>query len=264
MTQIKNVIQFLEQKVPLKWQEDFDNSGLQLGDINQNLTGVLICLEVNATIINEAIRKKANLIISHHPLILKQSLKQIVPTDKTGALIFQAIEHHICIYAMHTNLDKADFGVSYILAQKLGLQNLEILDAEYDDSHTKIGLGYCGFLKESVSFEYFMQEVKQKLHLQSLKYQQRHNHSVSKVAVCGGSGAFLTNKAYISQVDVYITGDVKYHDYMEMNYPLNILDVGHYESEVLVKDVIFDIICEKFINFAVSKSEDEYSSIKYY
>src|SRR5574344_866678 len=261
--QIKEVLRLLEDKVPLKWQEDYDNSGLQVGDTTQELSGILICLDPTSAVLDEAIRKKANLVISHHPLIFKQPLKQIVPQDKTGGLIFKAIENHICVYAMHTNLDKAEFGVSYKLAQKLALMHLSILEQEEVDGAI-VGLGYYGDLKQPCSFDQFMDEVKQKLNLQSFKYQQKQNDLVRRVAVCGGSGASLIEKAYNCNSDVYITADLKYHEYMDLNYPLNILDIGHFESEVYAKDVIFDIICENFINFANSKSEDEMSSVKYY
>lgn len=123
---IQEIISYFEQRVPKSLKEDFDNVGLLIGNSDIKCTGVLITLDVTKNIIQEALVKKCNLIISHHPLIFK-GLKSITPTDPIGKLSIQAIQNNIVIYAAHTNLDNAPFGVSHILAEKLGLKNMKPL-----------------------------------------------------------------------------------------------------------------------------------------
>ena len=262
LTKIKEIIRFLEEKAPLQWQESFDNCGLQVGDTEQNTIGVLTALDFSLTVLEEAVQKNCNLIIAHHPLILKHPLKQISPDTAVGQLIFYAIEHRLCLYAMHTNLDKAPFGVSNIIAKRLGLINLSILLPDTLNPHT--GLGMTGELKKNQTFEHFLNHLKKELHLNGLKYKKNHDRPVSKIAVCGGSGAFLIGQAELQQADVLVTGDLKYHDYLEAATSLNLVDIGHFESEVLVKDIIFNMVSKNFSNFATSKSEKEFSLIRYY
>jgi len=262
LTKIKEITRFLQEKAPLQWQEPWDNCGLQVGDTAQNLTGVLIALDFSLTVLEEAVQKNCNLVIAHHPLILKHPLKQISPHESTGQLIFYAIEHKLCLYAMHTNLDKAPFGVSDIITKRLGLENLTFLLP--DAMNPNIGLGMTGNLKKVQTFEDFLKHLKKELHLNGLKYKKNHDRPISKIAVCGGSGAFLTAQAELQNADVLVTGDLKYHDYLEAATSLNLVDIGHFESEVLVKDIIFDMISKNFSNFAISKSEKEISLIRYH
>ena len=261
-TKIKEITRFLEEQAPLQWQESWDNCGLQVGNTEQNITGILIALDFSLTVLEEAVQKNCNLIIAHHPLILKHPLKQISLDESVGQLIFYAIEHKLCLYAMHTNLDKAPFGVSDIIAKRLGLEHLNFLLP--DAMNPNIGLGMTGNFKKTETFEDFLKHLKKELHLNGLKYKKNHDRPISKVAVCGGSGAFLIPQAELQNADVLVTGDLKYHDYLEAATSLNLVDVGHFESEVLVKDIIFDIVSKNFSNFATSKSEKESSLIRYY
>ncbi len=125
---IKDILDCIERKAPLHLQESYDNAGLQVGDASREVTGVLLCLDVTPTVLQEAIDKGVNLILSHHPLIFK-GIKSICKGDALGDLLLSAIEHHITIYSAHTNLDSMLGGVSYALAKQLGLKNLTPMDA---------------------------------------------------------------------------------------------------------------------------------------
>jgi dinuclear metal center YbgI/SA1388 family protein len=123
---IKEVLNYLEVICPTAYQESYDNCGLITGDKEQDIKGVLICLDSTEEIVKEAIQRKCNLIIAHHPIIFSP-IKQITGKTYAERTIISAIKHNICIYAIHTNLDNIYNGVNHKIAEKIGLKNLSIL-----------------------------------------------------------------------------------------------------------------------------------------
>lgn len=126
MTKIKEVLKHIEYIAPLARQEGYDNSGLHAGDPEMEISGVLITLDITEAVVDEAIMQNCNLIISHHPLIFKP-IKSITPKSEPGRCLLKAIRHNIALYAAHTNLDNVMGGVNSMIGQKLGLNNLHIL-----------------------------------------------------------------------------------------------------------------------------------------
>lgn len=123
---IKQIIQSLEERLPLWMQEEYDNSGLQVGDPSQEATGVLLCVDITEEVIYEAVQLRCNLIISHHPLLFK-GLKQIGIDSYIERCVTLAIKADICIYAAHTNADNAPDGLNAYLAKDLGLHSVRPL-----------------------------------------------------------------------------------------------------------------------------------------
>lgn len=131
MYKIKDVIREIEAFAPLPLQESFDNSGIQVGDVNQLATGALLCLDVTETVVDEAITLGCNLIIAHHPLIFKP-LKKLTGSNYIERCVIKACQHNIVVYAAHTNLDNAHGGVNFYLAEMIGLQNVRVLSPQKD------------------------------------------------------------------------------------------------------------------------------------
>ena len=123
---IKEIIQTIEQMAPLPLQESYDNSGLQVGDVSREVTGILLCIDVTEDVIDEAISLGCNLVISHHPIAFRP-FKSLTGKNYVERCMLQAIRHDIALYAAHTNLDNAWGGVNYKLAEMLELQNVKIL-----------------------------------------------------------------------------------------------------------------------------------------
>ena len=123
---VKDILNCITEVAPLQWQESYDNAGLQVGDLNAEVHKALIALDVTEALVDEAIAKNCDLIVSHHPLIFK-GLKHITPQSYIERIVMKAIKHDIAIISMHTNLDNSYLGVSRILAERLGLKNLHIL-----------------------------------------------------------------------------------------------------------------------------------------
>lgn len=117
------------------------------------------------------------------------------------------------------------------------------------------GAGMIGELKQEMALTGFLKNVKKALNAQAIKHNTPIKKPVKKVAFCGGSGSFLISKAYAAGADVFITSDIKYHDFFEHQNEMTIVDAGHYETEQFTKVLLYEIIKEKFTNFALQISE---------
>jgi dinuclear metal center YbgI/SA1388 family protein len=129
-TQVRQITDFMHQWAPPEIKLSYDNVGLLVGDSSSAVNRVLVCLDVTEEIVDEALEKKCELIVSHHPLIF-QKISSINPTDEQGRIIYKMIRNNIALLCTHTNLDAALDGVSFVLANNLGLDNLQFLDKNY-------------------------------------------------------------------------------------------------------------------------------------
>lgn len=236
MLTLAQIISRIEQSCPLQWQETFDNSGLQVGNPAKPCRRLLLALDMTAPVLREAIAEKVDLIITHHPLLF-HGLKSLDGSTYQGKLIYGLIEHDIALLSLHTNLDKAGFGVSRALFDALGLVKGEIWLTEGEN----FGLGFRGEVPAPLPFAVFLQEVKARLQAPSLKYRGDAARLVRSVAVLGGSGASYLEQAADDGFDVYISGDFKYSDGQRgLERDLCVIDGGHYATEVVVMTALRD------------------------
>ncbi len=362
---INDVAAYIEQLAPIGYQESYDNSGLLVGDPTMPLKGVLVTLDVTPEVLEEAHKKGANLIVSHHPLIFS-GLKKLTGKSYVEKAVILAIKYDIAIYSAHTNLDNIkDGGVNAKIGELLGLKNLKILSplegelvkvvtfapnneadkvrkamfnadagciGNYDSCSYNIegngtyrandkanpyagkpgelhvepeirievitpkailskvisgmiaahpyeevaydiypllnpyngaGAGMVGELSEPMKEPDFLNMVKNNFKLQSIRHTNFRGKNISKVAFCGGSGAFLIKQAIASGADIYITGDVKYHQFFDAEGKIIIADIGHFESEQFTVDIFYEYLMKKFSKFAVLKSEIKTNPINY-
>lgn len=266
MYRVSEILSYITEVAPLQWQENYDNSGLLVGDANALVDKVLLAVDVTEEVIDEAVDNSIKLIISHHPLIFK-GLKNILADDTLGRIITKAIKNDISIAAMHTNLDNSFYGVNRILAENLGLKDLQILSpnsASRPDDGILVGSGMIGVFEKEMSETDFMNLVKDKLNVAALRHSSLLSRPVKKVALCGGSGAFLIEDAKRCDADVYLTADVKYHDFFNADNEILIIDAGHFETEQFTKQLIADIILKKNPKFAVQISSVKTNSVHYF
>ena len=253
---IQKIIHSLEQWAPLDFQESYDNSGLISGDPTQNCTGVLCSLDCTAEVVDEAIAKGCNLIVSHHPIIFK-GVKQLNFNHFIGRTLIKAISHNISLYAFHTNLDNVIDGVNKSLADQLQLTNRSILapiPGKLDQNGQPIGAGIVGELPLETESHSFLQWVKEKFHLSVLKHTPIVNNQLKTIALCGGSGSFLIDTVKQQNIDCFITSDLKYHEFFEADNRFLLVDIGHGESEQYVPALIVAYLTIKFPTFAVLQS----------
>lgn len=361
---IKEVLKAIEKNAPLGLQEPYDNAGLVVGTPEEELTGVLLTLDVGENTIQEAIRKNCNLVVSHHPVIFK-AIKRIDETQLEGRILVQAVRNGIALYAAHTNLDNAPQGVNYYLAKQIGLQNIKplqpvsecigklvtfvpkdheqkikqaLFDAgagcigNYDscsftsqgegsfrgnesthpykgkkevlhhepevkievvypiyaekamltqlyaahpyeepvidlymlrNKHLTAGSGAIGELPAPEAMKTFLKRIKKEWQLNVIRHSPIHKKQVKKIAVCGGSGSFLISEAKRQNADLFITADLKYHDFFIPDHRITIADIGHFESEYIAIRILNNIISREFCNFAPHISETVYNPVRY-
>ncbi len=255
---IKEITQAIEAYAPLELQESFDNAGVQVGDVEREVTGVLLCTDVREPIVAEALELGCNLIISHHPLIF-HAIKKLDGSDYVKRIVAMAIKHDLTIYAAHTNMDITLGGVNHKMAEKLALTGVEVLDDTGEQDH----LGVIGDLPVPLDALDFLRRVKDAFGCAAVRYSGDTARPVSRVALCGGSGAFLKAKAIARGAHAFVTADVKYHEFMGDEDRLLLADIGHYESEQFTKEIFCDIICKKNPNFAVHFAKNEQNQLKY-
>ena len=361
---VKDFTNYLEQLAPLTYQEEYDNSGLIIGDFNMEVNGVLITLDCNDKVLDEAINKKCNLLITHHPIIFK-GLKKINNDSLTDKLVIKAIKNNIAIYSIHTNLDNVVNGVNSEIAKRLKLKNCRVLSTknEYlrqlvfycpkenttdlieklcsvgagaignynncsfkssgigtfkplensnpykgvkgklysseedrvelvflkdkqnkiiqtlqenhpyeeiayqifilDNKIQSIGSGLVGELDEPVDSILFLKQLKKIMNLELVKHSHVTGDAIKKIALCGGSGSFLIDEAIYSNADIFITSDIKYHQFFDIDNKIILADIGHYESEQFTKNLVYDYLTKKFTKFAILLSKVNTNPINY-
>ena len=255
---VKDIIKVIEDFAPLSLQEGWDNSGLCIGSADAPVNSVLLGLDCTPDLVDEAVACGADMIVTHHPLIFS-GLKKISPDNQVGEAVIKAIRAGISIYAAHTSADKVIAGVSGAMAARLGLVNVSILDEDGEDT----GLGVVGDLPEPVTAEQAVTLVKDRFSLKALKASRPLDGMISRVAMCGGSGGSLIGAARKAGAQLYISGDISYHNFFTED-GFMIMDIGHYESEIEIVDILFSLIKKNFPTFAVRITQNINSNPIYY
>jgi dinuclear metal center YbgI/SA1388 family protein len=362
---VNDIVNFLETIAPPCLQEDYDNAGLLTGNASMPCTGVLISLDCTEAVVQEAIDKKYNLIVAHHPIIFS-GLKKINGKNYVERTIIKAIKNDIAIYAIHTNLDNVLHGVSGKMAKKLGLDNVQILSSKknilqklivfvpkenaqkltdalfaagagnignysecsfsstglgtftpgknanptkgeiglrdtaeetkvevifpawlqeqiitatkashpyeevaYDiynlaNTYQETGSAVIGNLPEAVEESVFLKQISEIFKVNVVRHTALTGKKIQKVALCGGAGSFLINAAKAARADVYVTADVKYHEFFDADGQLLLADIGHFESEQFTIDLLFELLSDKFPNFALLKTGVNTNPVQYF
>jgi dinuclear metal center YbgI/SA1388 family protein len=362
---LADLVKAFDEFASFSLQENYDNSGIQYGQPNRLVNKGLICVDVTEAIIEEAIEKGCDVVISHHPLIFC-GIKKLTGKHYTERVLVKAIQKDIAIISVHTNLDTIFSGVNNILAQKLGLENLALLQerqglmkklvtycpadkaegvraaifeagaghiGEYDccsfnmhgegsfragdnadpyvgekgelhfekevrietilpawkqnavidalirahpyeevaydmyamdNSFNKAGTGMMGTFKDPLSEKEFLTRLKKVLGSGCIRHSELTGKQIRKVALCGGSGSFMREKAIAAAADAFVTADIKYHDFFDADGKILLADVGHYESEQFTKEILHDVVRKKFTNFALLISDRSTNPVRYF
>ncbi|MCJ7468031.1 MAG: Nif3-like dinuclear metal center hexameric protein [Maribacter sp.] len=361
---IKEVTDILEELAPLTYAEDFDNVGLLVGDLNREVTGILVTLDTLEAVIDEAIRHNCNLVVSFHPIIFK-GLKKLTGSDYVERVVIKALKNDIAIYSMHTALDNSSLGVNAKICEVLGVSHTKVLipqkgtikklstyvplaDADpllaalfqagagtmgnysncsfraeglgsylasehanptkgeigrthlekemqihiifpkakqkkvlealfknhpyeevayeittLENTNNEIGMGMIGTLEKPWDPIKFLEHIKQTMRAGCIRHSALLEKKIHKVAVLGGSGAFAIAAAKAAGADIFISADVKYHQFFEADDTMVIADIGHYETEQFTKNLLVDYLMKKIPNFAIRLSASKTNPIKY-
>lgn len=249
--EIRQLLDKLCDKYPLELQEDWDNSGLQIGNIDNELKNILISLDLEDEGIDYAIKNDCNLIITHHPYLFNGT-KSIDFTDQFYDRLEKVVKNNITVFALHTNLDIAEDGLNDNLCEILGIRDIKVLELD-----KTIGLGRYGLIDQKSALN-FAKEVKEILKANELVCYGDTNKKISKVAVCGGAGQSLLDDAIAQNCDLMITGDVSYHMGMDYaNRGIFIIDAGHFASENHVIYKLKDVISQMTDNNIYTYSKED-------
>jgi dinuclear metal center YbgI/SA1388 family protein len=244
MATANDILSLLNIIAPFEISEDWDNSGLQVGNLEWGVKTILIGLDITLPLLEFAIQIKADLVLSHHPLLMKPE-KIIDFNLMPGKAIEISAKHKICIVSAHTNLDKAKNGLNDYFASKIGIKNTKPLLPENkkgDDYFEGTGIGRVGRIKEkNLKLSDVVNTIKAKLDLPFIRVTGDINMPISAIAVCTGSGGSLVNEFLDSNADLYITGDMKYHDARKIEESSKaLIDVGHFGSEHIAVELLTD------------------------
>lgn len=364
MVTISEISTILEAWAPPKLAEEYDNSGLLVGNSSTTVSGILVSLDVTEAVIEEAIEKKCQMIVSHHPIIF-QGLKRLTGQNYVARIVEKAIRANVALYALHTNLDNVATGVNKRMAEMLQLKDVIILkpttgkllkltwftpienqnevlakvhlagagqignyqecsfssvgtgqflpnnDAnpylgepgclefvdeiksevilpehlkskvlnalfeahpyeevayfltKLENSWNEVGSGMIGEFETAIHWSDLIGLIKQSFGLQFVRHTAPISQTVKRVAICGGSGFFLLSNAIAQRADVYITSDVKYHQYFDADGRIALIDIGHFESEQFTSQLIIEKLSVHFANIAVLLSQVRTNPVYY-
>ena len=231
---VKELVHRIEGLYPVQTAMGFDNVGLLCGHHEQEIQAIYIALDVSDSSIKAAIKSGANLLLTHHPLLLSP-ISSVTSNSTIGRYLFQLIENRIACYTVHTNYDVSRMAV--LVGELLDLEVMEVLEETHADG--LLGIGRIGVIQEECALETLAAQVKDKLTLNQLRIYGDLGQSIDRIAVCPGSGKSVIEAAILKKADVLITGDIGHHDALyALDNGLSIIDAGHYGTEFpFVKDM---------------------------
>ena len=257
---ISNVMKILNEWAPEADAQEWDNVGLLVGSEEDELTGILVALDVTTAIANEAKDSGLNLIITHHPIIFSP-LYSLRKDEYPASVIVQLIKNDLSLYTMHTNLDIAEAGVNETLAEKLNLKQIK----PFDDSELG-ALCRIGELQSEVRMDDFLKELKSVLKVESLTYKGDTGQLIKTVALCSGAGGSFIETAVKMNADVFVSSDFKHSNWLEAGDRIALVNAGHFESEEIVLDSIIDKLGRRMdgVDISIRRAKSESKPYKLY
>ncbi|MFO7607450.1 MAG: Nif3-like dinuclear metal center hexameric protein [Desulfurivibrionaceae bacterium] len=228
---LKDLLAVLAEIAAPALAEPWDNVGLMVGDPNREISGVLVALDASDQVFTEAQKHGCNVVLTHHPLIFKP-LPAVRTDQMIGRLLARALTEGIAVVSCHTNLDKVSGGVNDALAAGLELHDCLVLAGEPEG---EIGFGRVGTLPAPLTFAEFIEMLSGVLGLEAVRVAGTPPKTLSRVAVCGGSGSELAAAAMAARAQVFVTGEVKHSTARwAEDAGFCIVDAGHFSTEKLV------------------------------
>ena len=246
-----DVMKILETLSPTAFAESWDNVGLLLGRKDKTVHKVMLALDATDDVVEQAVLQKADMLITHHPLLFS-GIKKITEDDFIGRRLIKLIKNDICYYAMHTNFDV--MGMADAAADAMKLQNSEVLEVTYEDEIAKEGIGRIGRLPKEMSLEECAEFCKEVFAINSIRVYGDKDAVIENVAIVPGSGKDYIEAALHKQADVYITGDIGHHNGLDaMEQGLMILDAGHYGIEKIFVPYMAEFFASQMPELVVDK-----------
>lgn len=255
MPTVGEIEQAIFEIAPRECAQDWDNIGLLVGKPDREVQKVLVALDITESVVEEAHRWGADLIVSHHPVIFHEQ-KSVTDRDVVGRRVLALIEYGISAICMHTNLDCAEGGVNDVLAQALGIREPERFTGE--------GVGRCGWRAEPMALPDFVQLVSRTLNCNGVRYADA-GRPVHRVAVGGGACGEFEEAAIAAGCDTFVTSDLSYHQFVDAGSKgINLIDAGHFPTEDLICGEVIGYLAQRFPGLQIQKSASHREVIQYY
>lgn len=253
---VKNIHRIMEEHAPLRLKQSYDNVGLMVGDMNSEVTSILVALDCTLDVVEEAKKKGCNLIFTHHPLLFRKP-SNITTDTLLGRKIIELIKNDINLYSSHTNLDAVKGGINDIIMKLLGMDNYKIIEPieGFSNSEGNSGIGRIAELEEAITLEQLCDRVKKALNILFLRYAGDELKKIKKVAVINGSGQDYFSNAKKMGADCVITGDTTYHyvsDFEEED--IAVIDAGHFGTEWPAMKLVTEYLKSKIKDIGFNNS----------
>ncbi len=250
---LQELILKIEEKFPPDLAYSWDNIGLLAGDPNQEIKTVLVTLDINSAVAREAENISADLILSHHP-ILMSGIKNVQLNTENGKMLSILLKNNIAVYAAHTNLDVAPNGINARLASIFSLTNSEILA---DEQPGGAGLGRVGNLEREITLSEFAELCKTKLNTPAVRVCGDPDKKIKRIAIGSGGCSDYIPAAIAKKADVMLTADMKYHTAIDAVLDgIAVVDAGHYPTEIIVMDIFSSLLEEHGLKIIRSENQD--------
>lgn len=244
------IAELMEKLSPIRYACDWDNVGMHVGRNDNEIKKILVTLDVSDEAVEKAVAIKADMIVSHHPLIFK-GIKKVNESDIVGRRILTMAENRINCYCMHTNFDCVG-GMAELAADRVGLQDCIVLEEVCEGE----GIGRVGFLSCDMTVKELCNMVKEKFSLDRVALYGNEDEIVKKVAICPGSGKDEIELALLKGAKAIITGDVSYHYGIDsVAKGINVIDAGHYGIEHIFIDKIYSYLIENTEGIEIVKMD---------
>jgi len=259
------IFSWLDAEFPLYLQEKYDNAGGQVVFPEEDVSGILFSLDLTPGVIREARDRGCNVIISHHPYFFR-ALKKVDSSKAKSALLVELIDQRISCYAVHTNYDKF---MNRFIEKKLGLNHEKILyrtDPGFEKD--ELGFGSISFCSNEMRLKELMDNIKDSLKVSFVLFSGDEDQKVQKIAILNGSGGGAIPEIIDKHsVDCILTGDVGHHSARDaLDAGVAVVDAGHYGTEKLMMEYLFEKVQGKLVNEKISLyiAENENSPFRIY
>lgn len=249
---VQHAAEVMNRIAPRALAEEWDNPGLLVGSFDAPVEKIFVSLDVTDEVVEAAVDFGANLIVAHHPIIFR-AVKNFRTDLPLGKKLATLIKNDVAVFAAHTNLDSATGGVNDVLAEKLGLLDVQNFGDE------EISLGRIGRLQSKMTARDFALHVKKSLNAEFVRLVDAGDFEIERVGLCSGAGSEFISKAKFYGAQAFVTGDLKYHEAQSaIENKIHVVDAGHFATEFPIVHALAEILRAEFerLDYKIKIAED--------
>jgi dinuclear metal center YbgI/SA1388 family protein len=261
MPTVSTVTAFLDDFAPPRLAADWDNVGLLVGDERQSVERIMTCLTITPVSVAEAVREKADLIVTHHPMMFRP-LKKLTADFIEGKMLLNLIAAGIAVYSPHTAFDSARSGINQRLAEGLGLADIAPLVPDATDR--TIGIGRFGFTENTATLASMAARVKDFLNIAGVHIVGTPQMPIRSAAVACGSAGEMLEDVRRAGCDCFVTGEARFHTCLEAEaLGIGLILAGHFASERFAVERLAELLVAQFPDITVWPAQSERDPLRW-